>query len=159
MLRQFKSVQMVWLVGAFLCATVSAQNPSLEDVYLYGGAGHQRTLDVGALSGNVYLSGYNHELGHPSWTRLVRIDGADGSVVWWGSPASTTIPFAVLAGPDPEIYPEPAGKSNTGNTFRFDSECGCYIYNLSTKGYSAGTYSARVTLDDGGEGEVIFSIR
>ena len=48
-----------------------------------------------------------------------------------------------------EITPTPAGKSNEGNTFRFDLEGEKFIYNLSLGGYSSGHYIIRVMLIDG----------
>ncbi|NHV97658.1 MAG: Ig-like domain repeat protein [Thaumarchaeota archaeon] len=42
-----------------------------------------------------------------------------------------------------------SGSSNNENYFRYDSTNNQYIFNLSTKGMSPGTYTITVTLDDG----------
>ncbi|WP_304329255.1 PxKF domain-containing protein [Candidatus Culexarchaeum yellowstonense] len=42
-----------------------------------------------------------------------------------------------------------SGSSNNGNYFRYDPTNNQYIFNLSTKGMSPGTYKIFVTLDDG----------
>jgi len=42
-----------------------------------------------------------------------------------------------------------SGSSNNGNYFRYDPTNNQYIFNLSTKGMSPGTYTITVTLDDG----------
>lgn len=79
------------------------------------------------------------------------------------SDATVTLSILMISGQvygtDLEIYPEPSGNSNTDNIFRFDPECGCYIFNLSTKGFSPGYYRARVTLDDVSVHDVFFSLR
>jgi hypothetical protein len=53
----------------------------------------------------------------------------------------------------------PAGSSNDGSLFRFDPTSRQYIYNLSTKGYSSGTYLLRTTINDGTTHDVNFSIK
>lgn len=53
----------------------------------------------------------------------------------------------------------PSGSSNIGSVFRFDPISSQYIYNLSTKGYSSGTYLLRTTLSDGTIHDVNFSIK
>lgn len=53
----------------------------------------------------------------------------------------------------------PSGSSNIGSLFRFDPISSQYIYNLSTKGYSSGTYLLRTTLSDGTTHDVNFSIK
>ena len=52
-----------------------------------------------------------------------------------------------------------SGSSNLGTTFRFDPISAQYIYNLSTRGYSSGTYLLRTTLNDGTTHDVSFYIR
>ena len=47
------------------------------------------------------------------------------------------------------LEPESTSGADVGNTFRYDSEGNLYIYNLSTKGLSSGTWQIKVTLDDG----------
>lgn len=71
--------------------------------------------------------------------------------------------FRVLDTPtgtvDMSVETLPSGSSNIGSLFRFDSSSNQYIYNLSTKGYSSGTYLLRTTLNDGTTHEVNFSIK
>jgi hypothetical protein len=54
---------------------------------------------------------------------------------------------------------ESSGEANEDNNFRYDSESAQYIYNLSTKGYSTGTYLLRVSLNDQTTHDVQVSIR
>jgi parallel beta-helix repeat protein len=49
--------------------------------------------------------------------------------------------------------------ANTGNLFRYSTDGSQYIYNLSTKTLSTGTWKARITLDDGTTKEVEFSLK
>lgn len=71
--------------------------------------------------------------------------------------------YRVVATPtgtvDMSVDTLPSGSSNTGSLFRFDPVANQYIYNLSTKGYSSGTYLLRTTLNDGTMHDVNFSIK
>jgi lysophospholipase L1-like esterase len=49
--------------------------------------------------------------------------------------------------------------ATTGNLFRYDADSDTYIFNLSTKGLSAGTWSVRVVLDDGTTQSTRISLR
>jgi hypothetical protein len=49
--------------------------------------------------------------------------------------------------------------ATTGNLFRYDSSSGQYIFNLSTKGLTAGTYQLKIDLGDGAEHTVIISLK
>lgn len=57
------------------------------------------------------------------------------------------------------IEVEPAGESNEDNFFRYDFGTNQYIYNLSTKGYTTGTYLLRVTLNDATQHDIVVSVR
>jgi hypothetical protein len=57
-----------------------------------------------------------------------------------------------------EIEPESTSNADTGNIFRNNGP-GSYIYNLSTKGLSAGTWQMRIDLGDGETHIVYFSIK
>lgn len=57
------------------------------------------------------------------------------------------------------IEVEAVGDANEDNFFRYDSSTDQYIYNLSTRDYSQGTYLLRVTLNDGTLHEVLVSVR
>lgn len=70
-----------------------------------------------------------------------------------GAPVPTgaaTLDVAKLSNAIEGTFVEAAtsGSANAGNTFRADATGG-YIYNLGTKPLSAGTWSLRITLDDG----------
>lgn len=49
--------------------------------------------------------------------------------------------------------------ASTGNTFRFDSAAGQYVYNFGTKGLAEGRYEVRITLSDGRVETAGFSLR
>lgn len=55
--------------------------------------------------------------------------------------------------------PEASGASNLDNYFRYDPTAGQYIYNLSTVGYTVGTYLLRAHLNDGTDHDVYISVR
>jgi hypothetical protein len=61
---------------------------------------------------------------------------------------------------DAALSVEDSGNANPDSTFRYDSSLQGYVFNLSIKGYTAGTYS--LTADVGGQGRYIqlpFSVR
>ena len=44
---------------------------------------------------------------------------------------------------------EPLGAANEGNAFRYDADCGCWVYNLGTKQFSTdGKYTVTVAPGD-----------
>jgi hypothetical protein len=47
------------------------------------------------------------------------------------------------------VEPETALSASTGTQFRYSTDDNQYIFNLSTKSLSAGTWQIRITLDDG----------
>jgi hypothetical protein len=51
--------------------------------------------------------------------------------------------------PGTEVEAISTSAADTGNQFRYDSTAKQYIFNLSTKGFSEGTYQLRVDLGDG----------
>jgi len=55
----------------------------------------------------------------------------------------------------------PAVSADLGNTFRYDAEEGQYVYNLSTKGLSPGTWELGVTVEGypGFEATVLIGLR
>ena len=65
---------------------------------------------------------------------------------------------AVL-GTELEQLIDSSGSANTGNLFRYDAAAGQYIYNLSTKGYTKGTYKVYAKPEDGSSYTVNFSLR
>jgi|GEM_PF-6984185 len=59
-----------------------------------------------------------------------------------------------------EISIDDSGKSNSSGTlFRYDEEEKQYIYNLSTKGMTVGTYLITATSENGQSSSVMFSLR
>ncbi len=87
-----------------------------------------------------------------------RLTAADGSIV---SNAVATLEVAKVSDQVIGIFEEAeaSGASNLDNYFRFDPTAGQYIYNLSTVGFSAGTYVLRATLNDGTTHDVYISVR
>ena len=72
--------------------------------------------------------------------------------------AINKITDAVL-GTEDELDVESSGSANTGNMFRYDETDGRYIFNLSTKGFTAGTYRVYAIPDDGNSYSVMFSLK
>lgn len=58
-----------------------------------------------------------------------------------------------------EVEASSTSAATTGNLFRYDVESGQYIFNLSTKGLSKGTWQLRVDLGDGVLRTVFFSLK
>lgn len=89
-----------------------------------------------------------------------QLTAADGTIV---SNATATLQVAMVSGAITGTIDftdaTASGDSNTGNLFRFDADSGQYIYNLSTQGYSVGTYLIRTTLNDGTTHDVQFSLK
>jgi len=87
-----------------------------------------------------------------------RLTAADGSIV---SNAVATLAFMKVSDQVIGVFveAEASGASNLDNYFRFDPTAGQYIYNLSTVGFSAGTYVLRATLNDGTAHDVYVSVR
>lgn len=65
----------------------------------------------------------------------------------------------VISGTEVELLVDSSGNANTGNLFRYDATAGQYIFNLSTKGYTAGTYRVYAKPDDGSSYSVNFSLK
>ncbi len=58
-----------------------------------------------------------------------------------------------------ELEASSTAAADSGNTFRYDSTAGQYIFNLSTKGWSEGTYQLRIDLGDGVKHTVNITIK
>jgi hypothetical protein len=88
----------------------------------------------------------------------MRLTAADGSIV---SNAVATLGVAKVSNQVIGIFEEgeASGASNLDNYFRYDPTAGQYIYNLSTAGFTAGTYVLRATLNDGSTHDVYVSVR
>lgn len=64
-----------------------------------------------------------------------------------------------ISGTEEELLVVSSGSANTGNLFRYDATAGQYIYNLSTKSYTKGTYRVYVKPDNGNSYSVNFSLK
>lgn len=66
------------------------------------------------------------------------------------STASATLSYAKTTDTDIETYVDAVSTSaaNTGNAFRYDSITNQYIFNMSTKGLTPGTYQLAIKLND-----------
>jgi len=77
------------------------------------------------------------------------------------STANATVTYAKLSdnvyGTDVEAISTSA--ATTGNVFRYDSTSNQYIFNMSTKGLTAGTYRLTIKLDDGSSYPVQISLK
>jgi hypothetical protein len=62
-----------------------------------------------------------------------------------------------IEGTEEELDVDASGNANTGNMFRVADDL--YIYNLSTKDYSAGTYRVAAEIDNGETTSVRFSLK
>lgn len=58
-----------------------------------------------------------------------------------------------------ELDAESPGAASSGGLFRYDAAAGQYVFNLSTKGYTAGTYKVYAKPDDGKSYSVSFSLK
>jgi len=65
----------------------------------------------------------------------------------------------MVSGTVEELDVEVSGNANTGDLFRYVATDGHYIYNLSTKAYSSGTYQIDVNLDGVNLSSVSFSLK
>jgi YVTN family beta-propeller protein len=72
--------------------------------------------------------------------------------------AVNKISNAVL-GTEVEQLIDSSGSANTGNLFRYDATARQYIFNLSTKGYSKGTYKVYAKVNNGISYSVNFSLK
>lgn len=81
-----------------------------------------------------------------------------------GNPVSTASAYLFIAKVENGVVnPEEAAIStsvaNEGNRFRYDDKDHQYIFNLDTSPFTAGTWRARVALDDGRIYTAIISIK
>jgi hypothetical protein len=64
-----------------------------------------------------------------------------------------------ISGTVEEVDPVASGNANSGDLFRYDTDGGYYVFNLSTKGFSAGTYRLEFAIDGVVWGDVQISLR
>ena len=86
-----------------------------------------------------------------------QLTAADGTFV--SNAAATLAVFKVTDDVLGTVEVESAGNANQDNAFRYDPDTNQYIFNLSSSGYSAGTYLLRVLLNDGTIHDVLVSVR
>jgi hypothetical protein len=120
-----------------------------EDIYIFGGFLQPINSDGSSI----------FKLGSTIPVRIVLKDCN-------GIPVSTaTVTIAVykitnvILGTEVELETESSGSANIGNLFRYDGAAGQYIFNLSTKGYSKGTYKVYVRPNYGISYSVNFSLK
>ena len=102
----------------------------------------------------LYDQAKSHKLGSsmPIKIRLVDANGVNVS-------STTTVVHAVSViqiGSQASVTMDETGNSTSDLDFRYDGTMGGYIFNLSTKGYSTGTYQINFTA---GNGPTIYAVR
>jgi len=139
--------------------TVTASQP--------GNANYKPAVDVSQSFGVVY-----------TWSDILQPVNVDGSSVFkagstipvkfrlTGASASvTTLAARIYVAPisnavvGTELEAASVAVADLGNTFRYDSTADQYIFNLSTKGMSQGTWQIRVDLLDGALHTVLVSLK
>ena len=58
-----------------------------------------------------------------------------------------------------ELEAESTSGADSGNTFRYDSSSGQYVFNLATKALAQGTWQIRIDLQDGSMHSVLVSLK
>jgi beta propeller repeat protein len=120
-----------------------------EDTYVFGG--FQQPLNADGSS--VF------KLGRIIPVRFVLADSSGQSI----PTATVTISVTKLSndinGTEEEVLVDSPGNADTGNVFRYDAQSGVYVFNLSTKGYTEGTYRLYAKPDDGQSYSVDFSLK
>ena len=82
-----------------------------------------------------------------------------GIAVTTGAHTLQIIKYANTTDSDPAIDATPTDAATAGNAFRYTSTDGQWHFNLNTKGLSAGTWKAIVTLSDGSTHYVWFGLK
>lgn len=127
----------------------SIQDTPEDDDYLYGGFQQPINADGSSI----------FKLGRVIPVK-VTLKNSDGQSI---STAMVTISVTrisdAIQGTETEVLVDSPGNANTGNVFRYDAQSGEYVFNLSTKGYSKGTYKVYVKPDDGQCYSVNFSLK
>ncbi len=86
-----------------------------------------------------------------------QLTGASGGITNAVATLSLTKISGTITGTDIEAISTSA--ATTGNTFRFDATSGQYIFNLTTKPLSAGTWRLSIDLHDGVSRTVPISLK
>jgi hypothetical protein len=140
-----------------VCGVAGAHSaPGSYPIVCSGGAddSYTFTYQAGTLSVTYAFGGFLPPISNgtvkPGTTIPVKftLTNAAGAVV---TTAHGTVSTAkVVAGvPGPEVPGTSATTPRDGDAIRFDRGANTYIFNLSVKGFGAGTYRITVTLDDG----------
>jgi hypothetical protein len=120
-----------------------------EGIYLFGGFGQPINSDGSSI----------FKAGSTIPVKLTLTECSGQSI------STATVTIAVykitdtVLGTVEELLPDSSGNANTGNLFRYDPLSGQYIYNLSTKGLTGGTYTVRANPDDGSSSFVNLSLK
>ncbi|NVM21677.1 MAG: putative metal-binding motif-containing protein [Desulfobacterales bacterium] len=119
-----------------------------DEIYVFGG--FQQPINVDGSS--IFKAGK---------TIPVKISLSDCS---GANISAATVKIAInkvtdlVLGTEDELDIEASGNANTGNIFRYDETDQQFIFNLSTKGLTAGTYSVYAKPDDGSSYSVMYSL-
>lgn len=116
----------------------SIEDTPVDDTYVFGGFQQPINADGSSI----------FKIGSIIPVKITLRDNAGQSV----STATVTISVAQISddvlGSEVEMLLDSPGKANTDNFFRYDALSDKYIYNLSTKGYTKGTYKVYVNIGD-----------
>lgn len=130
--------------AATLSVSDNSANGSPQTVSLTGSGTYSWTGIQFTSGTNTYRTGSKVGL-------QFQLTGASASI----TTAAATAMYAPVVNSVVGTYAVTAGSPpNTGNNFSYNSHSSNYQYTWSTKGLSAGTYSVKVTLDDGTTGTV-----
>jgi len=124
-------------------------NGFVDENYVFGG--FQRPINVDGSS--------IFKLGSTIPVKIALRDCSAQSI----STATVTIAVykisSAILGTELEEVVDSSGNANTGNLFRYDTTAGQYIFNLSTKSYTTGTYSVSAKTDHDDSYSVNFSLK
>jgi TolB protein len=129
--------------------TFAIEDSCKEGAYVFGGFQQPINEDGSSI----------FKLGRTIPVKIILRDCTDQSI----STATVTISVNKISdailGTEVEVLVDSSGNSNTGNLFRYDRLSGQYIFNLTTKGYTKGTYKVYVKPDKGQSYFVNFSLK
>jgi hypothetical protein len=125
------------------------EDPGDEDGYVFGGF----QQPVNADGSSVFKSGRIIPV------KIIIRNGNGQSI------PTATVTISVykitdaIQGTKEEVLGDSSGNANSDNLFRYDDLSGQYIFNLSTKGSSKGTYQVDAEADNGEIYSVGFSLK
>lgn len=124
-------------------------NGSVDENYVFGGFQQPINSDGSSI----------FKLGSTIPVKIVFTDCSGQDI------STATVTIAVfkisdaIQGTESEQLMDLSGNANTGNLFRYDATAGQYIFNLSTRGYTKGTYKVYAKPDNGQGYSVNFSLK